>query len=126
VLTKGIVTLFLSSITAIGISLLLNTFRLTQNNSWWISICIFAGMFFILHFFYTLSTDGKNYTGMLIATISVKLFILLIIIFIYSYLYPKTMLAFSVHFIAHYILFTVFEIRYLLHIIKNKSLKEPA
>ncbi len=116
---KGIATILICTLLAACGSWLINTYTAFYSPNWWFSLLVFSGLFFTLNIVYNIKTDLHSYSQLLLATISVKLFILLIIIFLY-FLYDKTgLMKFFVHFSAHYILFTVFEIRYLLQIIKR-------
>lgn len=117
---KGIATVLICTFLATLLSLLINKFTGFYSSNWWLSLFIFIGLFFTLNLFYNIKTDFKSYTNLILATISVKLFILLIIIFLYSLFDKAGLLRFFVHFSIHYILFTVFEIRYLLQLVKNK------
>lgn len=122
---KGLVTILICTLLAWVASWLINAYTGFYSDDWWFSLLVFAGLFCTLNIVYNIKTDLQSYSQLLIATISVKLLILLVIIFLY-FLYDKSgLLKFFVHFSAHYILFTVFEIRYLLQIIKrplNKAL----
>ncbi|MCE3228970.1 MAG: hypothetical protein K0S32_3521 [Bacteroidetes bacterium] len=68
-----------------------------------------------------MKTNNRSYSEMLFGTIGGKAFVLMIVVFLYAILDKKGLFAFAMHFIAHYILFTVFEIRYLLLIIKKRE-----
>lgn len=122
-LLKGFITILISVALAVGASLTLNFFKPLQTNDWIWSLAAYTAIFITLTFVYNYKTDGKTYSQVLLGTISGKLFILLIVILLYFVLGPQDKFAFFMHFLTHYILFTVFEIRYLLQIIKNKSFK---
>lgn len=118
---KGIVTILVCTILALAASWFINHFTKFNSVDYWLSLFIFISLFFILNLFYNYKTDFKSYSNLLLATISIKLFILLITIFLYSLFNKEGLFNFFIHFSAHYILFTVFEIRYLLYIIKKRQ-----
>ncbi|MBA3665348.1 MAG: hypothetical protein H0W61_14210 [Bacteroidetes bacterium] len=120
-LLKGFVTLLISLILSVLSSLALSHFTKFYSENYWFSLALFTGLFFILNFFYSSRTDFKSHSNLLLGTISVKLFILLVAIFLYSLYDKKGFFSFFAHFSAHYILFTVFEIRYLLQIVNRKQ-----
>jgi hypothetical protein len=120
VFLKGIATLLLCIVLAALSSLALNYYTRFCSPNYWLSLCLFTLLFLVLNLFYNAKSDFKAYSQVLIGTISVKLLILLVAIFLYSLWDNTGLFNFFMHFSAHYILFTVFEIRYLLHIINNR------
>ena len=121
---KGIKEIASSIILSAIISFGFNYFNLFYSANWWWSLILFAVIFITLNVLYNYKTDPKSSSDILIGTISVKTLLLLMAIFLYSLFDKKGLFSFSMHFIAHYILFTVFEIRYLLSKIKNEPNKK--
>jgi len=116
---KGLLTLLICALLSTLISLGINHF-FTPSPNWWYSIIFYLGVFAAMNIIFSLKSSPASHAETVFGTIMVKTILLLFTVFLYS-LYDKAGLkAFSVHFIAHYILFTVFEIRYLLGVIKNK------
>jgi len=77
---------------------------------------------FILNLVYAKQAGSENFTQLMIAAIVIKLLQALVIILVYSLVFEKKgFFGFAVHFIIQYILFTIFEIRYLLHLIKTQT-----
>ena len=118
---KSIFSLFLSIAFSIVCSLLLNSYTLLFSSKWPQALLFFCVLFGILNTTYFFYSKSKAFTELLIVSLSIKLLIALVVIFIYSLLDKSGFFAFAIHFIAHYILFTFFEIRYLLQLIKYKQ-----
>ncbi len=121
---KGLVSVGISAILASFSSLLLNNFNQSYFQYWWWSILFFIAIFTTLNLIKNLKNTPQTSTELLIGGVSVKALVLLIVIFMYSIYDNAKLFQFSMHFIAHYILFTVFEIRYLLSKIKNEQNKK--
>ncbi|MBA3681085.1 MAG: hypothetical protein H0W73_07940 [Bacteroidetes bacterium] len=119
----------LKSISAILISIgvsfiysyLLNSQFHKISPQWWHSLILFTGLFAAITLISFIKTDVKTFTGILLATGAIKLLLAMVVIFIYSFTLKGGFFAFFLHFIGHYVLFTVFEIRYLLQLIKTKQ-----
>lgn len=118
---KSIVTILISIGLSSLYSILLSSQFHLQSPFWWQSILFFVILFAVLNFVYFTKTDGKTYASILLATIVIKLLLILIFVTIYSFTLKGGFYTFFLHFIGHYILFTVFEIRYLLQLIKTHS-----
>jgi len=88
---------------------------------WWQSLAFFTGLFIILNLLYFIKTDVKSFTGILLASGVIKFLLSCVFILIYFFTLKGGFFAFFMHFIGHYVLFTVFEMRYLLQLIKNQS-----
>ena len=102
-------------------SCLINYFNAAHNSFWWISLLFFSFIFCTIQYLFHLKSDSVSAGDVLTATIWIKMLLVLSFIFVYSILDKKGLFAFSIHFILHYILFTLFEIRYLQGKIKNES-----
>ncbi len=88
---------------------------------WWHSLLFFTFLSITFTLLYFIKTDVKTFTGILLATGAVKLLLSMVMVLIYSFTLKGGFFTFFLHFIGHYVLFTVFEIRYLLQLIKNQS-----
>ncbi|MEO6303605.1 MAG: hypothetical protein ABIP51_10560 [Bacteroidia bacterium] len=102
-------------------SFLLNSQFNQQSSVWWHSLLFFIALFIVLNLVYFIRTDGKPYAGILLGSSIAKFISSLVFIIIYLFTLKGGFLAFFLHFIGHYVLFTVFEMRYLLQLIKTKS-----
>lgn len=123
--------LLLKNLYAIGIPLLLsatfsfilNHYTLIQaaNSSYGILFLLVVS--FLFNVTYTYKAGKEGFTQLLIASVVTKLLLALIVIVIYSLFDKPGFFHFSLQFILHYILFTIFEIRYLLYLIKIHPIK---
>ncbi len=120
---KSFIYFFSSLAIAIGTSYLLNkcTFYKTQN--WHASIIFYSSVFLILNIVYNFKYSVQDITQLLLGSIVIKLLVAFIFILIYGILNKHTALFFSIHFIIHYLVFTVFEMYYLIKLIKEKTSK---
>ncbi len=118
---KNILSLFVSALIAAALSWLLNSYTSLHSGHWLYSLLYFTGFCFIMNLAYTWQAPQKSFSQLLFAGIIIKLLLALIILLLYSVKAPAGFFNFSVHFMGHYILFTIFEIRYLLQLIKNNS-----
>jgi hypothetical protein len=92
-----------------------------QSLAWWHSLVFFTGLFIVLNLLYFIKTDVRTFTGILLASGVIKFLLSCILVLIYFFTLKGGFFAFFLHFIGHYVLFTVFEMRYLLQLIKNQS-----
>jgi len=76
-----------------------------------------------MNLFYAYQSGSAEFTQILLGGIVVKLLLALVIILIFSFR-KSEFLTFALHFIPHYILFTIFEIRYLLPLVKKNNLSK--
>lgn len=117
---RGYLVILICAILSAGISFFIEHYTSFKNNDWWWSLVFFIAIFILTNIVFEYRTDLRSYSEMSFGLIIIKTLFLFVAIFLYS-LYNKPGLgSFSVHFIAHYILFTLIEIRYLLYLIKNK------
>jgi len=121
VFLKSTISILILSAVAVSVSLAYNFFNLCYARNWWWSILFFVAIFLIVNLIRNLKTNPTISTEIVIGTISIKALLLMVAVFIYSLIDKKGFFCFSMHFLTHYILFTVFEIRYLLTVIKSKK-----
>jgi len=121
VFSKEIIPILISSVLAVVVSLTYNFSNLCYSANWWWSACFFFSIFLIVSLLRNIKTSPTTSAEIVIGSISIKALLLMIAIFIYSLIDKTGLFCFSMHFLSHYILFTVFEIRYLLTINKSKK-----
>jgi hypothetical protein len=119
-LRKNIISILIPCGLGAGLSLLINRYCPVPTDHWLYSLLWFAVLCVVFNLIYA-RTDPKNLSQALLAGIVIRLLLALCIVFLYSLKFRASFLTFSLHFISHYILFTIFEIRYLLHLIKTPS-----
>ncbi len=118
---KSLIYLFFSLLLTVIISYLLNNYTPLTNKNWWISLIFFGCIFLILNYIYNFKYRVETFSQLLLGSLIVKLLLALIIILIYRLLQKSTVYNFAMHFLIHYFVFTVFEMNYLLKLIKQKS-----
>jgi hypothetical protein len=121
-LIPNFVSIILPCVFAVIISTLLNDHTQLHTNHWHFGLAYFIVLTFILNLVYAKQAGSENFTQLMIAAIVIKLLLALVTILVYSLVFEKKVfLGFAVHFILQYILFTIFEIRYLLQLIKTQN-----
>lgn len=117
---KSISTILISIGVSFIYSYILDSQLHQTSLQWWHSLLFFLCVFTAFNLLYFIKTDPKSFTGILLATGVIKLLLSIVMVLIYSFTLKGGFFAFFLHFIGHYVLFTVFEIRYLLQLIKTK------
>jgi hypothetical protein len=120
-LLRNIISILFSVILSAGFSLLLNMFSPIQSSYWPVGIIFFSIICFPLNIYYTSQALKENFTGTIMAGIVIRLLLSLILIVLFKFYDGGGFFNFAIHFILHYIIFTIFEIIYLLRIIKNQT-----
>lgn len=116
---KNLLFVSISAFLSIVLSLSLNKYTSVTAQNWTFGLAFLLVFSFILNLIYAFQAGSENFTQLLIVAIVIKLLVALTLIVVYSFINKGDFFNFSIHFILHYILFTVFEIRYLLLIIKK-------
>ena len=119
---KNLIAVFIPALLACLFSISLNTFTSIHSINWYLSLAALFVFSFILNLIYASQAGSENFTQLLIVAIVIKLLLALTAIVLYSFIDKAGFFNFSIHFILHYILFTVFEIRYLLYLIKKNPI----
>jgi hypothetical protein len=124
-ISGNIISILLSAGASVLISLLLNHKTIVVAQDWYFGPLFFTITCFCLNIFYTRAVSTGAFTQKLMAGIVIKLLLALIFVVLYLFWNKPGFFYFAVHFMIHYILFTVFEIRYLLTVVKTKSPLNP-
>lgn len=117
-------TLVISVIISLVLSLVLNVIPFEKINSqfWYLSIIyhllLSLGLFAIL---FRKEADPKDMVNKIMFTSMGRLLFCMIGIFIYSMVDKPSFIPFAAHFMAHYIIFTILEIKTFLQHIKSNS-----
>lgn len=120
---KNLLAVIVPSVLAIILSLTLNHYHILVSPHWYYGVFVLCGFCLIMNSVYAYHAGSESFTQLLIAGIVIKLLFALVVILIYSFIDKQGFFNFSLHFIIQYVLFTVFEIRYLLHIVKTNPVK---
>jgi 4-hydroxybenzoate polyprenyltransferase len=75
----------------------------------------------LLNFLYANLTGKSNFTGALLVGTVVKLVAAMVWVFVYSVLWPASFFVFAIQFICIYLIFTAFELVYIIHLIKSQQ-----
>lgn len=112
----------ISAILSVAVSLLLNFLSLAAIPTWYISIGFHLLISFLLYLLLFRKTgDPKDYTFKIMFASMGRLLVCMVSLLIYKVCDSQNFTHFAVHFMLHYILFTVFEIAYLLKFIKTQK-----
>lgn len=103
-------------------SISLNTYTSIHSVNWHLGLSALFLFSFILNLIYASQADSENFTQLLIVAIVIKLLLALSAIVWYSFINKAGFFNFSIHFILTYVLFTIFEIRYVLYLLKKNSI----
>lgn len=110
----------ISAILSAILSLLFNFFSIAASSTWLVSFgfhILVSALLYLLLFRKT--DDQRDYTNKIMFSSMGRLLMCMICLLIYKVSDPLNFTHFAVHFLLHYILFTVFEIAYLLKFIKT-------
>lgn len=118
---KSISAILISAGLSCLYSFFLNYFFNYELTLWWLSLIFFVVLSVIFTLLYSIRTDTKTFAGIMLSTGVAKFLLSCVLFFILSFTLKGGFLTFFIHFIGHYVLFTVFEIRYLLQLIKTKQ-----
>ncbi len=117
-------SVFIPGVLSVLLSLILNRFSPIMAENWMYGLLFLFVLCLALNLIYAFKAGAENFTELLIVAIVIKLLLALILIVVYSFIDKTGFFNFSLHFILHYILFTIFEIRYLLYLIKKNAIHE--
>jgi hypothetical protein len=120
---KSLPVILLASVIAISSSLILNNTSLLICNTWWLSLLFYTLVFLILNVIYNLKRNDEEFTQLLLGTIIVKLLLALTLILVYKLIDSDHVFNFAMQFLIHYLIFTIFEMYYLIKLIKSKQIK---
>ena len=116
----------LASVLAAGVSFLINLipFEKVQSAFWYVSVLFFLSTGLLINYIlFKKQSDPKDFVFKIMFTSMLRLLLCMIGVFIYSKIDKPHMISFSLHFMLHYILFTIFEITYLLKYTKSQIQK---
>jgi hypothetical protein len=114
-----------AALLASALSFFLNDLKiLGGSDHWFISVLFFFMTALLLNLIlFRKDTDPKEFIFKIMITSMLRLLLCMIGVFIYSLVNKAGLRGFVLHFMLHYILFTVFEIAYLLRFAKNNKPK---
>jgi len=111
---------FVLSFIIFQLTFILNRF---ENKDALLAIFILSIYCLIFNIVYSLFTSKPQFTGLMLVGTILKLLFTLIVVFVYSVLKPQEFENFSIQLILYYVLFTIFEVRFLLFLISTQTKK---
>jgi len=120
-LTKNLISLALALIFNLFISFSVYFFLVIEYKYWLFVPPVFLVIFFLLNLLSVYRSTKEDFTQFLLVSLAIKLLIALLTLLICAFLYREHFKGFSIHFVSAYIIFTVFEIRFLNQVIHSKS-----
>lgn len=101
-----------------GLSQIPNNYFATPH--FWIPTLFFAITTLLINWILTMGEkDSKEFVFKTLAFSMARLLLCMIVVFVYSLINKEQSLSFAVHFMIQYLLFTIFEISFLLKYIKS-------
>ncbi len=124
-LYKGIVSVSLAMLFSVFISFSINLFTSEQYKHWFYISLAFALFFFVYNFLYQYKSGKEDFTQFLLFSLAIKLLLAFFSLLLCAFLFRSSFHGFAAHFVSTYMIFTVFEIRYLNQLIRQKSSTLP-
>ena len=109
----------LAAVVSISIGLL--NIPAISNPYWYASIIFFLTTGLLINYIlFGKPSDPKDFVMKIMLTSMMRLLLCMVGVFIYSLIDKPHMISFALHFMLHYILFTIFEISFLLKYTKSQ------
>lgn len=122
-MTQSLKVVIISALVAIIISFGIGflPFEKIQSHFWYLSVVFHVLISFLLNLvLFKKNADPKEFVFKVMFTSMGRLLLCMVGIFIYSLIDKPNFIGFSVHFMLHYIIFTILEINYLLKFVKTQ------
>ena len=120
---KNLISVLIPTLLGSALSLGLNQLEDLRTPNSCYSLIYFALTCFVFNLVYTHQSWSKSFSDLLFAGIIIRLLSALVVILIYALFQRVDFARFAIHFVCHYVLFTIFEIRFLISLIRNTSHK---
>lgn len=124
-LAKNIISIALALLFSAFISLSIHFFTSRQFVPWFYIPLSFALFFLIYNFIYTYRSTKEEFTQFLLFSLALKLLLAFFTLLLCAFLFRSYFSGFAIHFVSTYMVFTVFEIRFLNQLIRNTSSSHP-
>ncbi len=123
VLLKNFVSVIIPAVLGFVFTYLFSFYQQVQIKHLAWAIAALATYCLIMNFIYAAMAGKSNFTGAMLVGSVLKLLFSFVAIFVYSILFPAFFSSFALQYIMIYLIFTLFEIRYLLYLIKHQNKK---
>lgn len=115
---RHVVALLVPSLLCVGVSFALNRYTHLVNPFWSYNFLFFAPLCFILNLVFSVSRKSSQFTQILLFGNSVKLLLTFVGIFLLSLMMPKIFYPIAIHFVLYYLVFTIFEVHFMIYLIQ--------
>jgi hypothetical protein len=115
---RHVVALLVPSLLCVGVSFALNRYTHLVNPFWSYNFLFFAPLCFILNLVFSVSRKSPQFTQILLFGNSVKLLLTFVGIFLLSLMMPKLFYPIAIHFVLYYLVFTIFEVHFMIYLIQ--------
>lgn len=120
---KSLTSLALAVLLSLFISGSIQFFTSTSFAQWTYIPLFFLLFFFAYNLLYSFRVNKDDFTQFLLFSLALKLLLAFFILLICAFFFRTNFAAFAVHFVSTYLIFTVFEIRFLNQLIQSHSTK---
>ncbi len=115
-----LISAFIGTIISVGVNFIPN--EKINSSLWYISIVFHVAITFLLNaVLFKKNTDPKDFIFKIMFTSMGRLLLCMIGVFIYSLADKEHFAGFAMHFMLHYIIFTIIELNFLLKYIKTQT-----
>jgi len=122
---KGFISVVLAFLFSAFISFSINFFTAVYFENWLYISLAFALFFAIYNFVYIYRFTKEEFTQFLLFSLAIKLLLAFFTLLLCAFLYRSIFSGFAFHFISAYMVYTVFEIRFLNQLIQSKPNPVP-
>jgi hypothetical protein len=122
---KGFISVALALLFNAFISFSINFFTSVYFENWYYISLAFALFFTIYNFVYINRSSKEEFTQFLLLSLAIKLLLAFFTLLLCAFLFRSVFSGFAFHFISAYMVYTVFEIRFLNQLIHSKPNPAP-
>ncbi len=123
---KSILSLALALVFSVFISFSVHFFTTVSFKNWPFIPAIFIAFFFIYNLVYMARSGKEDFTQFLLFSLAIKLLLAFFTLLLCAFLFRAQFNGFSIHFVTTYMVFTVFEIRFLNQLIQSRPKSSPS
>jgi hypothetical protein len=120
-LAKSFLSLLLAALFSAFISFSIQFFTPVVFNDWIFVHLIFFVFFFLYNLIYIFRSKKNDFTQFLLFSLALKLLLAFFTLLLCAFLFRSSFKGFAIHFVSTYMVYTVFEIRFLNYLIQTQS-----
>ncbi len=125
-LAKGFISTALALLFSAFISVSINFFTAVFFEHWYSISLVFLLFFSIYNFVYIHKSTKEEFTQFLLFSLAIKLLLAFFTLLLCAFLFRSIFSGFAFHFVSTYMVFTVFEIRFLNQLIHSNPPKQTS